>query len=103
MDDGGLWKTDVKTQRTRRVADVDFGSPADQEDLVTIGGTMFMSTSSGVYESDGTAAGTRLIDPLDEYGFHPEQLTRVGDALFLVASDGDRGRELWKVVPASRS
>jgi ELWxxDGT repeat protein len=45
----------------------------------------------GLWRSDGTAAGTRLLDDTFAYGFW---LTRAGDRLFFVADD-EHGEELW--------
>ncbi len=40
--------------------------------------------------------------PVESAGDDPEALTVCGDTLFFTLDDGERGRELWKVVPTKR-
>ena len=51
--------------------------------------------------SDGTAAGTKLVDDINpgHAGSGADHLTDVDGTLFLSATDGTHGSELWKVVP----
>ena len=51
------------------------------------------------WRSDGTPGGTYLLRDIAVGGdgsSYPEQLTRVGDRVFLVADDGVHGDELWR-------
>ena len=51
------------------------------------------------WRSDGTPGGTYLLRDIAVGGdgsSYPEQLTRVGDRVFLVADDGVHGAELWR-------
>ena len=51
------------------------------------------------WRSDGTPGGTYLLRDIAVGGdgsSYPQQLTRVGDRVFLVADDGVHGAELWR-------
>ena len=51
-----------------------------------------------LWRSDGTAAGTRLVEDIapDGAGSNPTNLVDVGGILFFIADDGTHGDELWK-------
>lgn len=70
--------------------------------MTNVGGElMFLAIdadgSDDIFRSDGTAAGTVLVDePAD---WSASQLTDVGGSLYFVKDDGISGRELWRIVP----
>ena len=51
-----------------------------------------------LWESDGTAAGTLMVDDIDpgSDSSSPNYLTVVGGTLFFTANDGTTGKELWE-------
>ena len=70
--------------------------------LSSAGGYLFFSANDSVYGrelwiSDGTAAGTVLVQDIYPGGEHanPDQFTAVGENLFFVAYDSQAGYELW--------
>jgi ELWxxDGT repeat protein len=73
--------------------------------LTSVDGTVFFSATSrshgrALWSSDGTRAGTRLVDDLNPEGNStPEWLTEFGSTLLFSANDGTHGRELWKLEP----
>ncbi|WP_373548680.1 T9SS type A sorting domain-containing protein [Haliscomenobacter sp.] len=57
-----------------------------------------------LYQSDGTAAGTRFIDLRPgSISSEPEQLTPAGNRLFFTANTPVAGRELWVYEPKSNT
>ncbi|GIH03411.1 hypothetical protein Rhe02_14780 [Rhizocola hellebori] len=67
--------------------------------LANVNGTLFFQASddmhpSGLWKSDGTAAGTVLVADLAMQS--PAYLTNVNGTLYFQASDGVHGYELWK-------
>lgn len=71
---------------------VDVGGIAYFSDRVNAGGT------SGLWRSDGSAAGTHLVKNIRVDFASPQiaNLTNVGGKLFFSANDGTHGVELWK-------
>jgi len=113
-----LWATDGTPQGTALVKDIFPGAGSANPGGLTstaglaffpgtgfnLGGLVFFSAHDGVHGielwlSDGTAAGTRLVQDLAPEGLssRPDQLTLVGDHLFFTADDGQLGRELWSL------
>ncbi len=72
--------------------------------LTAVGNTLFFQAYDGVngselWKSDGTAAGTVLVDILPgsyTSSSNPGGLTAVGNTLYFRANDRVNGRELWK-------
>jgi ELWxxDGT repeat protein len=108
-----LWKSDGTEAGTVLVSSLS-GSASR---LTNASGTLMFSLEDGthgaeLWKSDGTAAGTTLVKDLypgthrqyDYYGnwwyvpnsSDPSLLTNVNGTLFFTATDGVRGRELWK-------
>ncbi len=74
-------------------------------DLTTAGNRVFFSARDGLHgwelwESDGTAAGTRLVRDLNPGPFSssPQNFVVSGSNLFFAADDGVTGNEPW-VLP----
>jgi len=64
--------------------------------LTNVNGTLFFTAADGVHgnglwKSDGTAAGTTMVNAIN-----PDDLTNVNGTLFFQATDGTHGYELWK-------
>jgi ELWxxDGT repeat protein len=57
-----------------------------------------LATGSELWVSNGTQAGTALleINPVEGGGANPTRLTDVDGTLFFIANDGNTGDELWK-------
>lgn len=103
-----LWRTDGTLAGTFRVSDVgpallsgNFGRP------VRVGGSgvaVFaagsVATDRELWRTDGTVAGTWQVtnlNPTAGAGSNPDNLVTDGVSLFVVADDGQRGREPWRV------
>jgi ELWxxDGT repeat protein len=107
-----LWKTDGTTSGTVMVKDICPGScSSNPYELTVVHRTVFASTlffeacssttyaSCGLWESDGTNAGTVLvrdINPGGTSGSDPCSLTAYGRLLFFNANNVTYGRELWR-------
>ncbi|MBN2473527.1 MAG: tandem-95 repeat protein [Pirellulales bacterium] len=121
-----LWKSDGTAAGTVMVKDLYTGSgyqyyyngPYDYgyaygpnssspQELTAAGGVLFFTAEDSVHgrelwKSDGTAAGTVLVEDIDPEVFgsvptssFPESLTVVDGTLHFTADDGNNGRELW--------
>ncbi len=111
-----LWGTDGTTAGTRLVKDTD---PAVQCDvaldhwpgqihvaptsLTDVDGTLFFSTDTALWRSDGTEAGTVPLrsfygpcSGFEAFTCPPSCLTNVGGALYFQAEDDGSGREPWR-------
>ena len=109
-----LWATDGRASGTRPVIPaLDAPRPINPQGLTVFKGVLYFfsihgdpSLPVGLWRSDGTAAGTRLvraINPPSEpdgepasFPFFSPLLTLAGDHLFFRADDGVHGTELWK-------
>ena len=55
------------------------------------------SSALGLWQTDGTQAGTTLVSNIRASGISaPRNFARVGETVFFSADDGVHGRELWK-------
>ena len=70
-----LWKTDGTPGGTAEVTVIP-GDP-NVRDLTNAGGTLFFAADSGLWDSDGTAAGTALVSAVGESSV-PDPLRREG-------------------------
>ena len=91
-----LWRTDGTAAGTYLVS----GDAYVQGLKIAAGGRLFFIGSnaahnSGLYVSDGTAAGTRFLAPIASSADTQGQLAAVGDKLFFVGTDAAHGSELW--------
>jgi len=97
-----LWVTDGTESGTRRVSDLPPGPAGSApHDLVVFRGVVYFiaphGAGEGLFESDGTTAGTLLASDLEFEGrpTRAQQLTVVGDRLFFAAFNEVTGTELW--------
>src|SRR5262245_41736168 len=119
-DDGTgreLWKSDGTAAGTTLVKDIypDYGccpNSAGPSTLTNVNGTLFFTayndtTGRELWKSDGTSAGTVLVNDIHPCGFwrryylypnssYPSTLTNVNGTLFFTANNDTNGRELWK-------
>lgn len=104
-----LWTSDGTAEGTRLVADIRPGSPygypgnSDPAYLTAVNGLLFFTARDAshgreLWQSDGTAEGTRLAADLyaGGSGSYPGLLTASGGKLFFTVAVGSLGRELWK-------
>jgi len=90
-----LWKSDGTLEGTVQVKDLSPGWSGGRPSLLTqFEGALYFhayaSGSSGLFKSNGTEAGTRLVMDMTPY-----EMTVVGQSLFLNAYDSAGGYELW--------
>ena len=104
-----LWTSDGTADGTRMVLDLNPGKAAGAPDLdstlAAAGGKLYFTGDDGVHgtelwESDGTASGTRLVQDLapEAASSRPGDLTAAGDHLFFAADDLLSGREPWALL-----
>lgn len=94
-----LWRTDLTPTGTLRLLALPIGLDSGPHDLTRAGGRVFFrGDTSGLWVSDGTAAGTRIVHSLglpNGASTGPLALTALGDGVAFVASTSARGAELW--------
>jgi len=103
-----LWKTDGTIAGTTVVSPIgNYYYWFPNSPFVTAGSSIYFdayySTDNGastqyeLWKSDGTNAGTKLVNDIGGSGYssNPQQLTAVGSSLFFTVDDGVHGNELW--------
>jgi len=107
-----LWKTDGTAEGTAMVKDMHVGATGSNPvNLTVMDNLLYFSASPDghggdeLWKSDGTEAGTVMLTSVTgpasaygSYGFGPENLTVVGDTLYLSGSLDTCGSEVFKVV-----
>jgi ELWxxDGT repeat protein len=88
---------------TPTLIDVDVGiSGSNPQELVDVNGTLYFTAEDSkgreLWKSDGTAAGTQLVEDIrpGAASSNPRDLINVNGTLYFTADDGTSGRELWK-------
>ncbi len=94
--DPALWCTDGTQGGTRRLSPDEPGR--EVRSLKLVGDTLYFSINGQIWQSDGTAEGTRAYAAVPESGapFGADGFVRLGTALLFSASDPRYGRELWR-------
>lgn len=101
-----LWRTDGTAAGTSLLADFGYSSALSISDLVPFGDHLYAVASTGdgqghgarfLFQTDGTAAGTRTVGPdLTEREVVSCDLRAMGGRLYFVASSAESGAELWE-------
>jgi ELWxxDGT repeat protein len=103
-----LWKSDGTPGVATLVRSfVSGGGQRELRSLTAVNGRLYFvldlgfnpgPDKSGLWRSDGTAAGTTLVKVINPGSLAslPQQLTAVGGTLYFTADDGVHGRQLWK-------
>jgi ELWxxDGT repeat protein len=103
-----LWRTDGTEAGTYMLKDIAGGAGQGSypQGLTNVNGTVFFSafdgnepTSDGteLWMTDGTAAGTQLVEDISpSSGSFPSYLTESGGLLFFSADDAPNNPELWR-------
>jgi ELWxxDGT repeat protein len=98
-----LWLSDGTPEGTGPLLDHD-GQPVPAPlGLAVLGDHLVFTTATParIWESDGTAAGTKPIAPARPLGLNPGAVGRAGNRVFFGAWDPATGQELWAVEPAA--
>src|SRR5262249_23638650 len=109
-----LWKSDGTASGTTLVKDILPGYSGTRSygyypnssypgNLTNVNGTLFFTALGELWQSDGTEAGTVLVQDINPGygGSYPASLTNVNGTLFFAADDGIHGGELWKASPGT--
>jgi len=103
-----LWKTDGTESGTLRMADINPGdASSNPAAMLAAGANHFFSATDGsggyeLWKTDGSPGGTSLVKDIrpgaqpTSPGDGPLPLVSIGNTVFLAASDGVSGFELWK-------
>lgn len=101
-----LWVTDGTTEGTQIIIDIREGfRSSNPRRMITLGGLLYFIADyeqgkMGLYQSDGTAEGTILIDDsLSDIALNVQatidQLLVIGGRLYLLITNSERNVELW--------
>jgi ELWxxDGT repeat protein len=96
-----LWKSDGSASGTVLVKDIAPGSGPSSPRLITnVNGVLCFvadtSTGTELLRSDGTDAGTFVLQVNPTSQSNPSNFTIANNILYFTADDGTHGRELWK-------
>lgn len=96
-----LWRTDGTAAGTARISSFDNNSrPTDARalngELYFITSSQVWSTPEGLWTSDGTPGGTRLVKEIDGVGTDGNNLTSVDGVLFFTVGSDHRPVDLWR-------
>jgi ELWxxDGT repeat protein len=102
-----LWKSDGTSAHTTLVKDINPGiNDSSPMGMTSLGGKIYFGASDGIHgaelwQSDGTEAGTLLVKDInpgtaDGFAYNVPQMINANGMLFMVATDGTSGAELWR-------
>jgi ELWxxDGT repeat protein len=100
-----LWKSDGTAAGTVMVKDIRAGSSSSISYMTALNGRVFFQANDGIHNnepwmSDGTEGGTVMVKDINENpgsGSSPSNFAVVGNRLFLSATDGITGTELYSI------
>ncbi|HXU30812.1 MAG TPA: hypothetical protein VN851_09575 [Thermoanaerobaculia bacterium] len=95
---GFLWTTDGTAAGTLQAIDAE-GDSIQVAALAVFGDRLAITAFNGVYESDGTPAGTRRIELPGPMSISSIHALAVGDRFFFPWNDSVHGPELWALRP----
>jgi ELWxxDGT repeat protein len=110
-----LWVSDGTDAGTQIAADLRAPALYPPAELAAAGDSLYLSASAdiggalgaqqlGVFVSDGTAAGTKLLRAFDGYNdFKPIGFTAVNGKVLFAAKDSQAGAELWSTIGTPES
>ncbi len=102
-----LWKSDGTEKGTARFYNLtpatfyeNFADPASPVFCISNQQLYFLATDFNTYgaelwQTNGTAKGTKLVKDINPYSSYPSNLTDVKGTLYFMADDGIHGNELW--------
>jgi ELWxxDGT repeat protein len=89
-----LWVSDGTPEGTTMVKDVVAGPDgSNAAPMGTVNGNLLFNATTGVWKTDGAAAGTSLVHSVNWAGSNTVNL---GSSLYFAGDDGIHGNELWK-------
>ena len=91
-----IWKSDGTVAGTGHAFDLP-AEAASPDHLTALGDELYFVAGGLAWRSDGTSAGTRSLQKLGTNpSYSPPEFTRVGAAVYFVATDPLTGSEVWK-------
>ena len=95
-----LWISDGTPSGTHELVDINPIGASAPDDFVSLGANLLFSAEGPagreLWISDGTAAGTSMLVDINPTGnANPDRLTRAGNLVYFVATDGVHGLEPW--------
>jgi ELWxxDGT repeat protein len=90
-----LWTTDGTTAGTRRVGPYAFGDRISGT-IVTASQYTLFNTTTTLYQSDGSAAGTTPLGPAISTTYFPRAAATPSGTLYFASRDAVEGQQIWR-------